>query len=400
MNNVENIQSQSTIKEDRAMYLALVLVVLAGYVPTLFILQEPFTSPIMLTMIALGALFIFIGTFIFDWITRRNRLSLYLAYFLIQLAITMTAVTIGPPSGALWLMALPLVGQAVIVLPRRWMVLYAVLVVASFIIPGGLRSGWVGAFASILGYAAGVFFVIVFTQIFVNELNARVEIQHLAARLEDMNRQLGAYAVQVEELATTRERNRLAREIHDSLGHFLTVVNVQLEAAQAVFQTDPETAQDALAKAQTLTREGLTEVRRSVAALRASPLEGRPLDAAIDALLEKSRDAGMLTELKVYGQPRPLAPQIEHTLYRTAQEGITNILKHARASLVTLHIDYSDDEAVTLILEDNGVGLDLEAMAEGFGLLGLQERVKALGGEVQTASEHAQGTRLEVRIPT
>ena len=400
MNPLEETPSPSMTASDRAMYLALVLVVLAGYVPTLFALQEPLTSPAVLTMIALGLLFIFIGVFVFDWIGRQDRLSLFIAYFLLQLSIATTAAYISSESGNLWLMALPLVGQAVIALPRRWLILYAVLVVAAFITPGGFLYGWDNALASILGYAAGVFFVVVFTQVYVNELNARTEIQHLVARLEEMNRQLGTYAVQVEELATTKERNRLAREIHDSLGHFLTVVNIQLEAAQAVFASDPETAQDALAKAQALTKEGLAEVRRSVAALRASPMEGRPLEVALEALLEKSRDVGLLAEMRVSGRVRALAPQIEHTLYRAAQEGLTNIHKHARASHVTLHLDYSTEQGVALILEDNGVGIDPEIVGEGFGLLGLRERVKILGGEIQTTSEHAQGTRLEVRIPT
>jgi uncharacterized SAM-binding protein YcdF (DUF218 family) len=93
------------------------------------------------------------------------------------------------------------------VLSRSWLILYAVLVIAVFIIPGGLLYGWDDALASILGYAAGVVFVVVFTQVYVNESNARTEIQHLAARLEDMNRQLGAYAVQVEDLDDERTQS-------------------------------------------------------------------------------------------------------------------------------------------------------------------------------------------------
>jgi signal transduction histidine kinase len=400
MDTLEEPQPPSMTLTDRAMYLALVLAVLAGYVPTLFMLTEPLTSPPVLAMIALGAIFIFIGITVFEWIARQDRLSLFIGYYLVQLAIATAAVHIIPESGNLWLMALPLVGQAVTTLPRRWLILFAVLVVAAFVIPGAFLYGWGNALATVLGYTAGVFFVIIFTQVYVNELKARTEIQHLAARLEEMNRQLGAYAVQAEELATTKERNRLAREIHDSLGHFLTVVNVQLEAAQAVFESDPDAARNALAKAQTLTKEGLDEVRRSVAALRASPMDGQPLEAAFETLLEKSRAAGLLAEMRVSGRVRALTPQVEHTLYRAAQEGLTNVHKHARASKVTLHLDYSAADGVSLLIEDNGVGLDPEVLEEGFGVLGLRERVKILGGKLLMTSEHAQGTRLEVRIPT
>src|SRR6185369_12887105 len=113
--------------------------------------------------------------------------------------------------------------------------------------------------------------------------------------LAEANQQLRDHAAQVEELASTKERNRLAREIHDSLGHYLTVVNVQIGAAQAILEQDRPRALDHLSKAQALTQEGLAEVRHSVAALRASPTESGPLPEALAKLAEQWNAAGLST---------------------------------------------------------------------------------------------------------
>src|SRR5207247_8739686 len=146
-----------------------------------------------------------------------------------------------------------------------------------------------------------------------SEAGARTE-------LAKANQQLRDHAAQVEELATTKERNRLAREIHDSLGHYLTVVNVQIGAAQAILGQDRSRALDHLAKAQTLTQGGLSEIRRSVAALRASPTESRPLPEALARLVEQWNAADMRLTLTSGGAGRPLTPQSESNLYLSCQE--------------------------------------------------------------------------------
>jgi signal transduction histidine kinase len=178
-------------------------------------------------------------------------------------------------------------------------------------------------------------FVVVFTRVASSEREARTALAEANQRLRD-------HAAQVEELATTKERNRLAREIHDSLGHYLTVINVQIGAAQAILERDRPRALDHLSKAQALTQEGLAEVRHSVAALRASPIEGRPLPIALGALAEQWNAAGLRTELMVAGTIRTLSPQINRALYRAAQEALTNVGKHALATRVDVRLDYAD----------------------------------------------------------
>jgi signal transduction histidine kinase len=258
------------------------------------------------------------------------------------------------------------------------------------VMPLLLINRWIDALAVALAYGTGIVFVVVFTRIAAGERRAR-------ASLGEAYRLLRENAAQVEELAVTRERNRLAREIHDSLGHYLTVVNVQIGAAQAIFNQDSKRALDHLSKAQTLTQEGLTEVRRSVAALRASPAESRPLPEALAKLVEQWNATGMRAILTIVGTPRQLSPQADLTLYRAAQEALTNVSRHAHATQVELTLNYADDESVLLAAQDDGGGSN--DYAAGFGLLGVRERAQLLGGEVRIVTENGKGFRLVVELP-
>src|SRR6266436_769059 len=177
-------------------------------------------------------------------------------------------------AGDLSLILLPLAGQTALVLPLQAMIPVCVLIYLTLVMPLLLRSRWIDAIAIAIVYGVGIVFVVVFTRVAASERAARTE-------LAKANQQLRDHAAQVEELATTKERNRLAREIHDTLGHYLTVVNVQIGAAQTILGQDRSRALDHLAKAQTLTQDGLAEVRRSVATLRSSPTESRPLPQAL-----------------------------------------------------------------------------------------------------------------------
>src|SRR5258707_6084842 len=150
-------------------------------------------------------------------------------------------------------------------------------------------------------------------------------------------------------------------------------------------------------KLKLLTQEGLAEVRRSVAALRASPTESRPLPEALAKLVEQWNATGLRARLAVEGARRQLTPQADLTLYRAAQEALTNVGPHARASRVDLILDYRAPESVLLQVEDDGVG-DSNS-GEGFGLLGVRERAQLLGGEVRVHTETGKGSRLEVELP-
>jgi signal transduction histidine kinase len=221
-----------------------------------------------------------------------------------------------------------------------------------------------------------------------------VRAERARAALDQANRALRDYAAQSEELATARERNRIAREIHDGLGHYLTTIHMQIQAARSILASDRPRAEQTLAKAQQLAQEALGDVRRSVSALRA---ERPSLPAALAELAEASDGAGLATTLTVVGTARPLDPQGEQALYRAAQEGLTNARKHAQAASARLTLDFGDANRVRLTVADDGHGAT--TTDGGFGLIGLRERVQLAGGSLSLQTEPGAGLALIVEVP-
>ena len=380
---------------------ALVLTVIAAYLYVLIAARGEYTPAELAANIGLGL--VYLGwSFIQPWLDRRvgRRVGRFI-YLPVASVLVIAIQWLG--HGLLWLVMLPLIVQAVFDLPRLvWFSFTAVLTVLAFVLPLRVvaNMSWTAVLETTITFLPALIFVVAISRIWAREHAARAEVERLAAELSQANRQLREYAAQAEELATTKERNRLAREIHDTLGHYLTVINVQLEAAQAVRETDPPRSNAAIAKAQILAKDGLSEVRRSVAALRALPVENRPLAEAIGLLAEECRAAGLVVEYQVQGPPRRLALPTEMALYRAAQEALTNTRKHARASRVNLTLDYAPANQVRLTVQDNGVGAAVDDSGEGrFGLLGVRERAHLLGGEVQILSAPGKGFCLEVSVP-
>ncbi len=211
------------------------------------------------------------------------------------------------------------------------------------------------------------------------------------ARLFEASRQLGA----------VEERNRLAREIHDTIAQGMTAVTLHLESAEALLETgvEPERVQRAIRQALLLTRANLEEARRSVLDLRAAPLEGRTLGEALAELCQSLQpDSRANLSFQATGD-RPLPPRLEAGLYRIAQEALNNIRHHAQASLVQVELLVTPQQ-VRLTIEDNGRGFDLDHVPPNrFGLTGLSERARLLGGTFGLESELGEGTRVEVTVP-
>lgn len=300
--------------------------------------------------------------------------------------------------GSMWILLLPVSAQS---LSRSW----PFTVIISLILIGLIwvfyfpNQPWQETLVDILSIGAAMIFTLIFTSIALRESAARGEIQRLATDLRRANHRLAEYAAQVEELATMRERNRVAREIHDNLGHYLTVVNVQIEAAKTVMDSQPDKAQDALNKAQNLTQEGLAAVRHSVSTLRESPLENQTLGEALEKLATELREAGLVTELHLEGESVARDPKIELTLYRAVQEGLTNVRKHARASRVDIWLKYTP-EHVGLTVKDNGVGAKLpETHSGSFGLIGIEERVNLLNGRMEIKTAPQEGFQFTISLP-
>ncbi|MCA9939197.1 MAG: GAF domain-containing sensor histidine kinase [Anaerolineales bacterium] len=203
------------------------------------------------------------------------------------------------------------------------------------------------------------------------------------------------------QVGAVEERNRLAREIHDTLAQGMAAVVLYLESAEALLDAgNLPRGQQVIHQALKLTRANLEEARRSVLDLRAAPLEGRNLVEALQLLAQTYRQRWRLpVTLTVIGGGHPLPARIEVGVYRMAQEALTNVLRHAQATQADVELTITPAQ-VTLAVQDDGRGFDPEQVEAGrFGLQGLHERARLLGGRLTIASKPGAGTRLRVTLP-
>ncbi|MDP9313254.1 MAG: GAF domain-containing sensor histidine kinase [Chloroflexota bacterium] len=204
-------------------------------------------------------------------------------------------------------------------------------------------------------------------------------------------------------LAAAEERNRLAREIHDTLAQGLTAITLHLEAAQAFAEPKPELAQRKIAQALALARTNLEEARRSVLNLRAAPLEGRTLPEALKLLAQQfTAETGIVVTTTIDTRSR-LSSARENGLYRIVQEALANVRKHAAAGEVRIQLQQTAAE-LRLVIEDDGAGFEPEQVmptaASGFGIRGMSERAHLMGGQLTIHSAPGTGTRVTVALKT
>jgi signal transduction histidine kinase len=368
-------------------YRTFVAVVAAAYVT--LIALTPRTDMMMgeqvswAKLLPLCGLYLVLGISGFDYARRRSNLPISLAYLLIEFAIGMGINRLAW-QGSLPLILLPLAAQAIVLLPRLLAAGMCLLVVAG--VSGSLS--WVPAWPqwlrNVAQAAAAVVFVVVYVGAAQRERQARQRTEALAA--------------EVALLAAANERNRMAREIHDTLGHYLTVIHVQLEAARAVIGLDPERGLLAVTRAQTLAKDGLTAVRQSVRALREEgSVDG--IAEQIASIVESARDERFSVVLTISGAPRPVSAAVALALHRTTLEALTNVRKHADAANVEIELAFRDDGLVQLRVHDDGKGAVEETVGTGFGLRGIRERAEQLKGRATCRMAPNQGFTLDVELP-
>ncbi len=236
----------------------------------------------------------------------------------------------------------------------------------------------------------------------VEEVLARIEnqltVRRLQAQLREALEQERSLNQRIEEMAVLEERNRIARDIHDSLGHALVALNIQIETALTLWQDAPERAYSFLVEAKQLGSEALTAVRQSVSDMRSDPLQGRLLEGAIATLIQEfHHTTGVLPECHI-DLSQPLSNQVNTVVYRIVQEGLTNIYKHAKATAVQIQIQTTSD-GLLLVLQDNGSGFQVDQNRTGFGLQGMRERTTALGAQLEITSAPGDGCRITARFP-
>ncbi|HEY0753035.1 MAG TPA: sensor histidine kinase [Ktedonobacteraceae bacterium] len=250
-------------------------------------------------------------------------------------------------------------------------------------------------------------------------ISERHERRRLHLRLTQMNdeleiahSQLAASATQEQELAVLRERTRLAREMHDTLGHALVLVSVKLEAAQRLRAFDPQRCDQELELTKEIVRSSMKELRASIANLRSPALEHESASRALSRYAgEMALRADICVTYDLHPQIEDLPATIAETLWKVGIEALTNIEKHARAHNVLLHIS-RQNEQIFLKIKDDGIGLPAhlceeqpgytpgsQSLAGHYGLRGMLERVKNAQGELRVHAADAQGTSIEVTLP-
>lgn len=219
--------------------------------------------------------------------------------------------------------------------------------------------------------------------------------------LAQANERLAHHAATLEQLATSRERNRLARELHDTLAHTLSALAVQLEAASAIWHGQAERARGMLGDALGMTRRGLADARRAIQALRAAPLEDLGLVGALRELARTTTErAGIALDLQVCERVDGLSTASENAIYRIAEEALANVVRHAQASRVQVRLD-----AGQLTIADDGRGFDpagfdptVAGASDRYGLRGMHERAAPLGGRLEIASGSGAGTTVRLNF--
>ncbi|MEO0948808.1 MAG: sensor histidine kinase, partial [Cyanobacteria bacterium J06641_5] len=245
-------------------------------------------------------------------------------------------------------------------------------------------------------------FVLTFVLFLVSALLAERRSQQELARA---NQRLRDYARLAEDRATLQERNRIARELHDSIGHHLTAQSIQLEnAAQFLPQEASNSNARAAAHLDTarqLGKAALTDIRRSVATLRArsgAAELAEPLALALEKLLQTAIDPDRCSLVRKIALSKEPAPPTAIALYRVVQEALTNIAKHAQASEIELHLSDRDGN-IQLTIADNGCGFNPAENTTGFGLQSMRERIVALGGRFKLVSQPDYGCKIRVEVP-
>lgn len=321
-------------------------------------------------------------------------------YLFIQASIVTVLMIISPDPSLYPTLHIVLSAQAVMLLPGvggwAWIIVLSVSTAIIFIAKSGFQYG----LAPLPIYTGANFFFGIVAYALAQANQARRRGQQLLDELQQSHQRLQEYAARIEELAVAEERNRLAREMHDAIGHHLTVSAVQLEAAQRLIAKDPDRAAGLVAVVRGQIREALDELRQTVAALR-EPLEaGLELGSALKRLALGFEQATGITVNQILPAEIPHLPETHRiALYRAAQEGLTNIGRHSGAKEAWLQLTL-DNNISALLISDNGVGLPTEIYrGSSFGLRGLRERADKLGGDLIVEPRAGGGTQLIFRLP-
>jgi signal transduction histidine kinase len=366
--------------------------------------------PALRTIVGLLAVFLLLLA-VEPWLTRRSK-AYTVVYLVVQSAI-IGALSITTPNVDFWaILFFSLTLQAMHVFPPRtgfgWTGLFT-LVMAILMFRG---LGWNVGLPLILIFTIAFFFIASYVAV-IRRLEtarreaemARHESQTLLAELQEAHRELQAYAAQVEELAAAEERNRLARELHDSVTQTIFSMTLNAESTRILLERDPAKAAAQLDRMRELAQSALAEMRSLITHLRPKTVAEEGLIPALRRHVdERQRQDGLTVALDLEGfedEEERLPPETEEALFRIVQEALNNVVKHAQTDRAEARLCLRD-ATISLMIEDTGVGFDPARASSGashLGLTSMGERVKALGGRLKIESQSGAGTRIKVEIP-
>jgi NarL family two-component system sensor histidine kinase YdfH len=341
---------------------------------------------------------------IFHWITlwwMKKNWSPWL-YLVIQASILFTLVSIAGELGALVGLYLGLIGEAVGLFYGSWP--KKVTAIAGLLALSALNFYWVMPEGQILWWAIAILpmtvFVIIYVLLYSRQADARVKAQELLVELEVANRRLTESADQIEDLTLANERQRMARELHDTLAQGLAGLILQLEAVDShLCQGHADRAQTIVQQAMTRARGTLADSRRAIDGLR-NELPGS-LEETLQAEVEHFKSvSGVPCRLDI-SITAPVDDEVQQLIVRVVSESLSNIARHSHARQATVILGASGN-ILTVEVTDDGVGFDT-ANGEGreghYGLVGLRERVRQAGGTLEIQSAKGEGTRVKAGIP-
>jgi len=364
---------------DAATYISLVVM-------TLLAVRGLGTVGAQLILLALGAIVGLLYRFSF-------RTGMYeknpVIYFGAQFIVMVLMLLVSPSSvDALNFIFLIVSLHASLVLTRKaaifWIAIFYLTICAAVFIRQGLG-----------GYYAAAFYLVAYVVIgFFGNILQQAELSR--ERNQKLLDELKETQQRLRELAVVDERNRLARDLHDSVKQQVFAISMQLSAARtALSETDK--AYQSVKEAERLAQQAGTELTTLINALRPPALERKSLKDAVDEHVEEwSRQNYIESELKV-DAAIAVDEKIEQALFRVLQEALANVARHSKADRVTVGLR-SENDAVVLVVEDNGIGFDAKQIAKGIGLDSMQERLIAVNGKVEIESERSKGTRVTARV--
>ena len=390
-------KSSPRVEQDYRIFFAFMTFVMVGmYIWSLIAQSDLRTSWLVIPFTLLLVIHIVAHWNVNRIIQNRRRM---IWYILGQSALAFVIVNLSGNIGMVFALYMALIGETIGFLGiNRWGILsvifYLALSLANFL----LFAAEEGAFFWLLTSIPTVIFVSMYVTLYTRQAEARERAQTLASELEAANKQLTEYAAQVEDLTIVNERQRMARELHDTLSQGLAGLILQLEAADARLANNRnDKARIIVANAMEQARATLTDARRAIDDLRKTSSDD--LDSALRLEISRFTGATGIPCNFQADQTRPLPDAVKETVLRAVAEALTNIARHARAANVAVEVRVKDKNLLVTI-QDDGQGFDASAIPSGhFGLLGIRERVRLINGSFEIQSDNGKGTILKIQIP-